>query len=57
MTDRERIESTKSALLDMIAGHERSAEFWKNRDSRQHEFHKGRIFELQKVLKMLEANE
>lgn len=54
MTDRERIENTKSALLDMIAGHERSAEFWKNRDFRQHEFHKGRIFELRKVLKVLE---
>ena len=54
MTDRERVENTRIAILDMIAEHERNADFWKNRDSRQHEFHKGRIFELRKVLKILE---
>lgn len=56
MTDRERLEHIEVEILGMISKHERDAEFWKNRDVRQQEFHKGRIFELRKVLKTLKED-
>ena len=56
MTDRERLEHIEVEILGIISKHERDAEFWKNRDVRQYEFHKGRILELKKVLKIVKED-
>jgi len=54
MTAEEKLYKVEVAILSLIKDHERNAEFWHSRDVRQEEFHKGRIFELRKVLKIVQ---
>jgi len=51
---KEKLYKIEVAILGFIEEHKKNAEFWHNRDARIEEFHKGRIFELRKVLKIVQ---